>query len=141
MRWLFLSQLWPLLKQSSFFEAYGAVTKIGSSLNQTTIGKFSLPKSVKHSVYSVYLLYFVFEVKKLFEIAHTEKSVVKISLTFLIGVAAASLAPFRSFSDLRTGLTGWVTVVPEIRLIQIIYLLKLGTLNRDRYDWVPIFRF
>ena len=31
-RWLFLSQFWPLLKQASFFEAAGAVAKIGSSL-------------------------------------------------------------------------------------------------------------
>ncbi len=31
-RQLFLSQLWPLLKQTPFFEAAGAVGKIGSSL-------------------------------------------------------------------------------------------------------------
>jgi len=34
----------------SFFEAVGAVVKIGLSQNQTTIRKFSLPKSVKRSV-------------------------------------------------------------------------------------------
>ncbi len=31
-RWLFLSQLWPLLKRALFFEAAGAASKIGSSL-------------------------------------------------------------------------------------------------------------
>ena len=39
---------WPLLKWALFFEAAGAVAKIGSS--QTTITNFSLSKSVKHSV-------------------------------------------------------------------------------------------
>ncbi len=31
-RWLFSSRLWPLLKQVSFFEATGKVSKIGSGL-------------------------------------------------------------------------------------------------------------
>jgi hypothetical protein len=31
-RWSFLSQFWPLLKQAQFFEAAGAVAKINSSL-------------------------------------------------------------------------------------------------------------
>jgi hypothetical protein len=31
-RWLFLSRLWPLLNRALFFEAAGAVSKIGSSL-------------------------------------------------------------------------------------------------------------
>jgi len=39
-----------------FLEAAGAVLKIGLSLNQTTIGKFSLPKSVKRSAdFTMYL--------------------------------------------------------------------------------------
>jgi hypothetical protein len=38
------------LKQALFFEAAGAVSKIGSSLNRTTIGKFSFAKSLKHTV-------------------------------------------------------------------------------------------
>jgi len=44
---LFLGRFWPLLNQAVFMEAAGAVLKIE---NQTTIGKFSLPKSVKRSV-------------------------------------------------------------------------------------------
>ena len=56
MRWLFLSQFWPLLKQASFFEAAGAVVKISSSQKQTTIMNFSLPKSMKRSVPKLSLL-------------------------------------------------------------------------------------
>jgi len=49
---LFLSWFWPLLNRAWVFEAAGAVLKIGSNLrpNVTTIRKFSLLKSVKHSV-------------------------------------------------------------------------------------------
>jgi hypothetical protein len=35
---------------SSIFEAAEAVAKLASAYNQTTINKFSLPKSVKHTV-------------------------------------------------------------------------------------------
>ncbi len=44
---LFLSQFWPHLKQAPFFEATGAVAKIGPSLKLNR--KLSLPKSVKHT--------------------------------------------------------------------------------------------
>ncbi len=48
--WLFLFQIWPLLTQASLFEAAWAVGKIDSGLNWNTIYKFTLPKSVKHTV-------------------------------------------------------------------------------------------
>ena len=43
-----------LLKLASFFEAPGAVAKIGSSLYQTTITKLSLSKSLKKSVVAAF---------------------------------------------------------------------------------------
>jgi hypothetical protein len=49
-RWLFLSRLWPLLKQASFFRQLGQFQKLARALNRTTIGRFSLPKSLKHTV-------------------------------------------------------------------------------------------
>ena len=39
-----MSHFWPLKKWVSFFEAAGAVAKIGSSLNQTTLSKFNQVK-------------------------------------------------------------------------------------------------
>jgi hypothetical protein len=38
------------LTQALFFEAAGAVSKIGFRLNQTTIGRCSFAKSLKHTV-------------------------------------------------------------------------------------------
>jgi len=47
---LFFSQFWPLLKQASFFMQLGQYWKLAWAFSRNTIGKFSLPKSVKHSV-------------------------------------------------------------------------------------------
>jgi len=51
-RWLFWSQFWPPLKRASFYDAAGAVSKIGSSLKPNFNCNFSLPKSVLQSVQS-----------------------------------------------------------------------------------------
>jgi len=42
--------LQSFLNQAIFLEAAGAVLKIVLSLNRTTVGKVSLPKSLKRSV-------------------------------------------------------------------------------------------
>ncbi len=53
-RWLLLGQFWPLLiNWALYLEAAGEVLKIDLKLNR--IGKFSLLKSVKHSVVIFYI--------------------------------------------------------------------------------------
>ncbi len=48
---IFLSKFWPLLNKASLLEVAGAVARIGLILKSNhQIGKFSLPKSVKHTV-------------------------------------------------------------------------------------------
>ncbi len=49
-RCLFLSHFRPFLWSASFFEASGAVAKVGSSLKSNHPNKFSLPESVKRRV-------------------------------------------------------------------------------------------
>jgi len=53
------------LKRASFFDAAGAVLKIGWSLIRNTIGKFSLTKSVKRSVVKELSRYFSADCKSL----------------------------------------------------------------------------
>ncbi len=47
---IILSRFWPLLKQASFFEAAGTVSKYAQAYNGTTIVKFGLPQLVKHTI-------------------------------------------------------------------------------------------
>ena len=50
-----MSQFWPLLNRASFYKAAGAVLKIGSSPNQTTICNFSLPECSVDCLYALLL--------------------------------------------------------------------------------------
>ena len=51
-KWLFLGHFWVLLKRVVFFEAAGAISKIGSGLKSKLQIKFSLPKYLIHTVWN-----------------------------------------------------------------------------------------
>jgi len=59
-RWLFLGQFWPLLNQALFLEGAVAVLKIGSSLKPNHHREINLPKSMKRSVGTCEILYFIY---------------------------------------------------------------------------------